>query len=339
MKTWGESRSEGGGSPRGRVLVTGADGFIGSHLVERLRNDGYSVRALCVYNANGSLGWLDSMADRDGIEAVLGDIRDSGLVRKVCAGVDVIFHLAALISIPYSYEAPRAYVDTNVLGTMNVLDAALAQGVRRVVHTSTSEVYGTPETVPIRESHPLKGQSPYSASKIAADKMAESYARSFDCPVVILRPFNTFGPRQSLRAVIGTILWQLMAGVRELHLGSLAPRRDFTFVSDTVEGFMRMAVADIEPGEIIHLGTGRAVSIRELVERCMVITGSSAEIVTKDDRLRPIRSEVMELLSDPALALSKLGWQPTIGLDDGLRVTAEWISSLPGLADPHRYVR
>lgn len=321
------------------MVVTGADGFIGSHLVQRLRDDGHRVRALCVYNSNGSLGWLDSLDDLDGIEPVLGDVRDSGFVRDLTAGTEVVFHLAALISIPYSYQAPRAYYETNVLGTLNVLDAALAHGVRRVVHTSTSEVYGTPETVPIRETHPLQGQSPYSASKIAADKVAESYACSFECPVVTLRPFNTFGPRQSLRAVIATVLRQLIAGVDELQLGSLVPRRDFTFVSDTVDGFARMAAADLEPGEVIQLGTGTAVSIGHLVDRCKAITGSSAEIVTSSDRLRPKRSEVMELLSDPALALCRLGWRPTVCLDDGLRATAEWIAELPESGDPQRYLR
>ena len=321
------------------IVVTGADGFIGSHLVERLRNDGHRVRALCNYNSQGSLGWLDHFEDLEGIEAVLGDIRDPGFVSDLVAGSELVFHLAALISIPFSYQAPRSYVDTNVNGTLNVLDAALRHGVRRVVHTSTSEVYGTPATVPIRETHALQGQSPYSASKIAADKMAESYARSFECPVVTLRPFNTYGPRQSMRAVIPVVLRQMLAGVKSIELGSLTPRRDFTYVADTVDGFVRMAHADIESGDVIHLGTGSSVSIGELVELCKEVTGAECEVVTDDSRLRPAGSEVMELLSDPSLANRRLGWNPTISLRDGLAEMARWIDAAGLDDDPTRYLR
>lgn len=321
------------------MLVTGADGFIGSHLVERLQRDGHAVRALCNYNSFGSLGWLDSLDSLDGVDPILGDIRDSGFVRDLVAGTSTVFHLAALISIPFSYQAPRAYVDTNITGTVNVLDAALASGVRRVVHTSTSEVYGTPEIVPITESHPLQGQSPYSASKIGADKLAEAYAKSFECPVVVLRPFNTYGPRQSLRAVIPTILRQLMAGTERLELGSLAPRRDFTFVSDTVDGFVRMASAELEAGSVIHLGTGRSVSIGELVDVCKRVTGSTAEVVTREERLRPEASEVMELLSDPSQAERLLDWVPSVSLEAGLKEMRDWISESDLDVDPSKYFR
>src|ERR671918_324274 len=250
-----------------RVLVTGADGFIGSHLVQRLLADGAKVRALCCYNSNGSRGWLDDLdvdGGNDGLETVLGDVRDAGMMRSLMDGVDIVFHLAALIAIPYSYQAPASFIETNVTGTLNVLEAVRQSGVERMIQTSTSEVYGTPREVPITETHPLCGRSPYAASKIAADQLCEAYARSYSTPVVILRPFNTYGPRQSARAVIPTILGQLLAGATEVRIGSLHPRRDFTYVSDTVDGFVRMALADLEPGTLVQLGTGRSVSIGEL---------------------------------------------------------------------------
>lgn len=310
-----------------RVLVTGADGFIGSHLVERLLAEGADVRALCVYNSRGSYGWLDELdpSVAGSVDFRLGDIRDAGHVRDLVADRDLVFHLAALIAIPYSYLAPRSFVETNVTGTLNVLEAARAHDVR-VINTSTSEVYGTPDEVPIRESHPLKGQSPYSASKIAADKLCESYAASFATPVSTLRPFNTFGPRQSLRAVIPTVLAQLLAGVSRIHLGSLSPRRDFTFVNDTVDGFVRAATAPLGTGEVVQLGTGTAVSIGELVETCQRVLGTSAEVTTDEERVRPAGSEVEVLLSDPSLAASRIGWRPTTSLEDGLERTATWLS-------------
>ncbi|OCG74858.1 GDP-mannose 4,6-dehydratase [Microbacterium sediminis] len=317
---------------RGRkVFVTGSDGFIGSHVVDALIARGADVTALCVYNSFGSRGWLDesktfAAAERDGqVRTVLGDVRDAEHMRTAIAGHDIVLHLAALIAIPYSYVAPRSYVETNVIGTLNVLEAARAAGVSRMVHTSTSEVYGTPDSVPIREDHALKGQSPYSASKIAADKMAESYARSFDLPVVTLRPFNTFGPRQSARAVIPTVLSQMLAGVQNIRLGALSPQRDFTFATDTAEGFLRAAVAQVGNGEVIQLGTGRTVSIGELVDLCKAVTGSNATIETDEARIRPANSEVEILLSDPQRAKEKLGWEPAVGLEEGLKQTADWL--------------
>jgi NAD dependent epimerase/dehydratase len=313
------------------VLVTGSDGFIGSHVVETVLAAGARVKAFCLYNSFGSAGWLEESesfqrALVDGqAELVLGDIRDPELVDAAVAGVDVVLHLAALIAIPYSYVAPRSYVDTNITGTLNVLEAVRRHDVPRMVQTSTSEVYGTPDTIPITEDHPLRGQSPYSATKIAADKLCESFALSFGTPVVTLRPFNTYGPRQSARAVIPTVLSQLLAGATELRLGATSPRRDFTFVTDTCEGYVRAAVADLEPGETVQLGTGTTHSIGEVVQMCLQVTGSSAEVVTDEDRVRPAGSEVEVLLSDPAKANERLGWVSTVGLEDGLRRTADWL--------------
>jgi len=309
------------------VLVTGADGFIGSHLVERLITDGADVRAFCLYNSNGSAGWLDDskIFRESGSEPLLADIRDPEAVRHAVSGVDIVFHLAALIAIPYSYLAPRSFVDTNVTGTLNVLEAVRTQGVAKMINTSTSEVYGTPETVPITESHPLRGQSPYSATKIAADKLCESYALSFDTPVTILRPYNTFGPRQSARAVIPTILSQLLAGASTIRLGAVSPRRDFTFVADTCDGFVRAAAADLEPGTVVQLGTGRTVSIGETFDMCRAVLGVDAEVVTDEQRVRPAGSEVEILQSDASLAQSLLGWTPQVSLEEGLAQTAEWL--------------
>jgi UDP-glucose 4-epimerase len=326
----------------GRVLVTGADGFIGSHLVERLVTDGVEVRAFCCYNSNGSHGWLDE-ADpevRAATDLRLGDVRDERSVEAAVEGVDVVVHLAALIAIPYSYEAPRSFIDTNVLGTYNVLEAARRFGVRRLVHTSTSEVYGTPSTVPITESHPLRGQSPYSASKIAADKLCEAWACSFELPVVVLRPFNTYGPRQSARAVIPTILGQLLAGFRQLRLGSTGPRRDFTFVTDTVDGLVRAGTAELGPGEVVQLGTGTAISIADLVDRAAKVLGlGEIEVEVDGARVRPRHSEVEVLLSDPSRAAALLGWRPRVDLDDGLRQTADWLAPRLDPDDVQRYRR
>lgn len=312
------------------VVVTGADGFIGSHVTQRLIAEGANVRALCVYNSNGSYGWLDDLspAERDAVDLQLGDIRDSEFVSDLVKGSDVVLHLAALIAIPYSYQAPRSYVETNVVGTLNVLEGVRRHGVGRLVNTSTSEVYGTPKTVPITIDNELRGQSPYSATKIAADKLCEAWASSFETPVVVLRPFNTYGPRQSARAVIPTVLQQMVAGAEKIHLGSLTPRRDFTFVSDTADGFFKAATADIPlQGQVIQLGTGHDVTIGELVEMSAKVTGSTAEIITQDERVRPEASEVMRLLSDPSQALAELGWAPQVSLEEGLRQTAEWIQA------------
>lgn len=334
------------GSLQGKtVLVTGSDGFIGSHLVERLVADGAHVRAFCLYNSNGSTGWLDEsepfkQAVRDGqAEVILGDIRDPEHVHASVAGADAVLHLAALIAIPFSYVAPRSYVETNIIGTLNVLEAVRRHGTPRMVNTSTSEVYGTPEEVPITEAHPLRGQSPYSATKIGADKMCESYALSFDTPVTTLRPFNTFGPRQSFRAVIPTVLSQLLAGATQVKLGALSPKRDFTYVTDTADGFVRAALADVAPGSTVQLGTGRTVSVGEVVDLCKKVTGSDAEIVTDEARLRPDGSEVEILLSDPSNAHATFGWAPTVSLEDGLSRTAEWLRPRVDAETAGRYHR
>jgi len=310
-----------------RVLVTGADGFIGSHLTEALVEAGATVRTLCFYNSFGSLGWLDKVEPevRGALDVRLGDIRDARFVEECCQEVDVVFHLAALISIPYSYQAPESFVDTNVRGTLNVLEAVRRARCARLVHTSTSEVYGTPETVPIRESHPLRAQSPYSATKIAAEKLCEAFRCAYEIPVVILRPFNTFGPRQSIRAVIPTILLQLLRQAPEVRLGNLEPRRDLTFVSDTVAGFLAAGtVAGIE-GETIHLGTGRAESVRDIVAVAQRVCERDARVVVCPERVRPRHSEVMVLQSDPSRASKMLGWKAKVSLEDGLCSTAEWL--------------
>lgn len=321
-----------GSSLAGRtVMVTGSDGFIGSHVVERFLQAGAKVRAFCLYNSFGSTGWLEESdsfkrALRDGqAEIVLGDVRDAEHVMTATEGVELVLHLAALIAIPHSYVAPRSYVDTNITGTLNVLEAVRRHGTPRLISTSTSEVYGTPDTVPITEEHALRGQSPYSATKIAADKLCESYALSFETPVTILRPFNTFGPRQSARAVIPTVLSQLLAGAETLRLGAVSPKRDFTFATDTAEGFLRAAVTDLAPGETVQLGTGRTVSVGEVVEICKTVTGNDAEVLTDEERLRPDGSEVEILLSDPSRARDLLGWQPSVSLEEGLRQTADWL--------------
>jgi UDP-glucose 4-epimerase len=327
------------------VLVTGSDGFIGSNVVERLVADGARVKAFCLYNSNGSTGWLDESdafkaAVRDGqAEVVLGDIRDPEHVSASVEGVDVVLHLAALIAIPFSYVAPRSYIETNNIGTLNVLEAVRRHGTPRMVNTSTSEVYGTPEEVPITEAHPLRGQSPYSATKIGADKMCESYALSFETPVMTLRPFNTFGPRQSARAVIPTVLSQMLAGTDRIKLGDVTPKRDFTFVTDTADGFVRAALSDVAPGTTIQLGTGRTVSVGEVVELCAKVTGSSAEIVTEAERIRPEGSEVQILLSDPSNANAVLGWAPTVSLEEGLARTAAWLRPRVDAETAGRYHR
>lgn len=309
------------------VLVTGADGFIGSHLAERLVHEGATVRCVALYNSQGSWGWLDDAPreTRDALDVRLGDIRDSEWVAEACKGVDVIFHLAALIAIPYSYAAPRSFVDTNVTGTLNVLEGARRGGAKRVIQTSTSEVYGTPTELPIRETHPLNAQSPYAATKIAADQLALSYHRSFGLPVAVLRPFNTYGPRQSARAVIPTILTQLMAGRREIKLGRLDTRRDLTFVDDTVDGFVRAGTSEAGVGEVTQLGTRSSPSIKEIFDLACKVVGVQAEAVLDGRRLRPDASEVMVLESDPTMAAQRLGWRPTISLEEGLGRTVTWL--------------
>lgn len=322
-----------------RVLVTGADGFIGSHLTEALVTAGAEVRAFCLYNSNGSLGWLDHSEPsvRDALEVRLGDVRDARFVESSCEGVDVVFHLAALIAIPYSYLAPESFLDTNVRGTLNVLEGVRRAGCRRLVQTSTSEVYGTPDTLPIRETHPLQGQSPYSASKIAADKFCEAYHSAFETPVVTLRPFNTYGPRQSARAVIPTILSQLLSGRTHVRLGNLAPRRDLTFVSDTVAGFLAAGLAPGIEGETIQLGTGRAESIADVFQAACRACGVQASVEEDTQRYRPSKSEVMVLQSDPAKAEEKLGWRAERSLEEGLAETARWVEGNLDRFSPDRY--
>ncbi len=306
-----------------RVLVTGSGGFIGSHLAERLARSGARVRALVKYNSMGRWGWLDSSALKDSMEIVLGDIRDLDRLRRLTEGAEVVFHLAALIGIPYSYEAPLSYVRTNVEGTLNVLQAAREAGVERVVHTSTSEVYGTAQYVPIDESHPLQAQSPYSASKIAADKLTESFRLSYNLPVVTVRPFNTFGPRQSARAVIPTIITQALAN-HPIHLGNLSPTRDYTYVEDIVEGFVLAAQTGAAVGHVVNLGTGREISVGDLAKMILVEVGTDQEIVSEEERVRPQDSEVERLLADNGLAKKVLGWGPKCPLEEGLRLTVEW---------------
>jgi len=314
-----------------KVLVTGAEGFIGSHLTERLAALGALVRAHVLYNSFNRLGWIDEFdpAVRDRLDVFLGDVTNPYRTAETVAGCEVVFHLAALIGIPYSYHAPEAYVQTNVAGTLNVLQACRAAGVAKVVHTSTSEVYGSAQRVPIDEAHPLVGQSPYSASKIGADMIAQSFAMSFKLPVVICRPFNTYGPRQSDRAVIPTIITQLLGGAKELKLGTLTTRRDFTYVSDTVEGFLAVAAAPDAAGEVFNLGTGRDVAIGELAEKIGGIIGRNVPVVCDRRRVRPDASEVQRLCADNTRARQRAGWQPTIELDDGLRRTVEFFRTRP----------
>jgi NAD dependent epimerase/dehydratase len=307
-----------------RVCVTGGEGFIGSHLVERLVREGASVRVLALYNPFGRYGWLDPELHR-GVEVLPGDVRDKGRTFDAVDGCEVVFHLAALGGIPYSYVAPESYVQINVEGTVNVADAARRTGVRRMVHTSTSETYGTARFVPITEDHPMQPQSPYSASKIGADNMALSFHHAFDLPIAIIRPFNVYGPRQSTRAVIPTILTQLHKGATKLELGATSPTRDFTYVEDTVAGFLAVAGCDRAVGNVVNIGSGKEISIGDLVRLLVEITGSDAEIVTAEERLRPGTSEVERLLADSTRAREWTGWEPTVSLRDGLTRTSDWI--------------
>ena len=306
-----------------RVLVTGAAGFIGSHLTERLVELGATTRALVHYNSLGSWGWLDKSLRRDSIEVVLGDIRDEDSVQQAMNNIDVVFHLAALIAIPYSYNAPRSYVRTNVEGTLNVLQAARHNGAK-VVHTSTSEVYGTARSVPISEEHPLQGQSPYSASKVGADKIAESFHLSFNLPVVTVRPFNTYGPRQSARAIIPTIITQALEQNR-IQLGNLEPTRDLNYVADTVEGFVKAGECESAIGEVINLGTGREISIGELAKTILTMMKKDLPVVSQDQRIRPENSEVERLCADNRKAKELLDWQPRCSLEEGLALTIDWL--------------
>lgn len=329
------------------ILVTGAEGFIGSHLVEHLVSEGRRVKAMVLYNSFGKHGWLDTLPGetKKKIEYIMGDVRDPFSVRQAMQGCDAVMHLAALIAIPYSYTAPASYVDVNVMGTLNVVQAARDLGVKKVVHTSTSEVYGTAQYVPIPETHPLVGQSPYSASKIGADQIAYSYFCAFGTPVVTARPFNTYGPRQSMRAVIPTIIMQALSGAKEIHLGSLSPTRDFNYVADTVAGMVALLDSDRVIGQTLNIGSGFEISIRDTAELIREITGTNFTILSEEARLRPSASEVERLCCDASKARTLLSWKPQKegieGLRNGLLATIEWFkasSNRQHYADADRYV-
>jgi len=325
-----------------RVFVTGADGFIGSHLVEALVKAGANVRALVYYNSWNAIGWLSDMPAEivKEIEIFTGDVRDAERIRQGVAGCAYVFHLASLVGIPYSYEAPRSYVDTNMGGALNVLEACRqADGLVRLIHVSTSEVYGTAQTVPISESHPLVGQSPYSATKIAADKLAESYHRAFGLPVVIARPFNTFGPRQTARAVIPTIAAQLLSGAEELKLGALSPTRDFNYATDMAAGMLALATCKAAEGEVVNLGTGTEWSIEQTARLVMELTGRLVPICCEQERVRPGASEVNRLVADTGKIRRLTDWQPATQFREGLRRTLDWMGRNLARFSPDRYVR
>lgn len=312
-----------------KILVTGADGFIGSHLTEELIKCGHNVRAFAFYNSFNSWGWLDR-ADSEVLRSVdvfAGDIRDPNGVRNALKGVGVVFHLAALVGIPFSYRSPDSYVDTNIKGTLNILQASKDAGIEKVVVTSTSEVYGTAQYVPIDEKHPKQGQSPYSATKIGADAIAESFYKSFSLPVVIVRPFNTYGPRQSARAVIPTIITQLLNGNEEVHLGSLHPTRDLNYVSDICKGFIYLSQCDEAVGKEVNIGSGKEISIGDLAKEIINIINPDAKIVSEDLRKRPEKSEVERLLCNNNLIQNLTGWKPEVSLKDGLMKTIEWFKN------------
>ncbi|MFT9496812.1 NAD-dependent 4,6-dehydratase LegB [Anaerosolibacter sp.] len=310
-----------------RILVTGAEGFIGSHLVDGLLEEGHDIRAFVYYNSFNTWGWLDTFPKEklQGIDIFTGDIRDPNGVRKAMEGIDEVYHLAALIAIPFSYHSPDSYVDTNIKGTLNVLQAAKDLGTKRVLITSTSEVYGTAKYVPIDEKHPLQGQSPYSATKIGADRLAESFYRSFYLPITIVRPFNTYGPRQSARAVIPTIIMQLLAGKEEITLGALTPTRDFNYVKDTVQGFIEIAKSENTIGEEINISTQEEISIGEMAEVLMKQINPRAKILCDEERIRPEKSEVNRLLGSNEKIKRLTAWRPRYSLEEGLHETITWL--------------
>ncbi len=320
-----------------RVLVTGAGGFIGSHLTERLVEEGAQVRALVHYNALGRWGWLDHSPQLEYIDVVAGDLTDRDSIRQAVKDREIVFHLGALIAIPYSYHVPLSYIHANIEGTLNVLQTSRDEGVERIVHTSTSEVYGTARYVPIDEKHPLKGQSPYAASKIGADKMAEAFHLSFNTPVTTVRPFNTFGPRQSMRAIIPTIIIQCLIG-DTIHLGNLHPTRDLNYVSNTVDGFLLAATEPAALGQTVNLGSGREISVGDLANLIAKMVGKPVIIESEDERLRPQCSEVERLLADNALAQKLLGWMPKVSLEEGLSLTIGWIKENLELYRGNAYV-
>jgi NAD dependent epimerase/dehydratase len=315
-----------------KVLVTGADGFIGSHLAELLVEKGYDVRALAIYNSQGSWGWLDHSPLAKNMEIVLGDIRDPFLCQKITEKVDIVFNLAALIAIPYSYVAPQSYVETNVTGTLNICQAAMTNKVKKVIQTSTSEVYGTAQYVPIDEKHPLQPQSPYSASKIGSDAMAMSYFNAFELPVCIARPFNTYGPRQSARAVIPTIISQLASGYKEIKLGDTTPTRDFNFVKDTCRGLAMLAESEKSVGKTINIGSNTEVSIADTFKTIQKIMGTSATLLTDENRLRPEKSEVFRLVCDNTQIKNLVGYGPDYSFEKGIENTVKWFTDKNNLA-------
>lgn len=314
------------------ALVTGADGFIGSHLTEALLEKGYRVRALAMYNSFNNWGWLEDVAPRENLEIVCGDVRDPDFCREIARGVDVIFHLAALIAIPYSYQAPDSYVDTNIKGTLNMCQAARDAGVARIVVTSTSEVYGTAQYVPIDERHPRQPQSPYSATKIGADAIAKSFYNAFDLPLVIARPFNTYGPRQSARAIIPTIITQIASGAGKIKLGDLTPTRDFNYVADTAAGFIALAEAEGIEGRDINIATGTEISMGDTFATIARLMGKEVEEVTDTQRIRPAKSEVNRLCGDNTVITSLTDWRPQHTLEQGLAKTIEWFCRPENLA-------
>ena len=309
------------------VLVTGADGFIGSHLVEELLKNDCNVRAFSFYNSFNNWGWLENVERLNDIDIFAGDIRDSNGVRKSLESIDIVYHLAALIAIPFSYHSPESYVDTNIKGTLNILQASRDLGVERILLTSTSEVYGTAQYIPIDENHPLQGQSPYSATKIGADKLGEAFYRSFDMPVITVRPFNTYGPRQSARAVIPTIITQLLDGAESIKLGSLTPTRDFNYVKDTVRGFIEISKVDNLIGDVVNIAAGKEISIGDIAAELINQINPKAEIVCDEERLRPGKSEVNQLLGDNKKILKKTEWQMRYDLRSGLAETIKWFSN------------
>lgn len=307
-----------------KVLVTGADGFIGSHLTEMLLSKGYYVRALSQYNSFNYWGWLDDLPENKNLEIVSGDIRDSHYCKEITKDIDIVFHLAALIAIPYSYVAPESYVDTNVKGTLNICQASKENGVQRIIHTSTSEVYGTALYVPIDEKHPKQPQSPYSASKIGADMMAMSYFNAFNLPVTVARPFNTYGPRQSARAIIPTIISQIASGMKEIKLGDLSPTRDFNFVKDTCRGFIAIAESENTIGKEINIATNFEISMQDTLGVIKSIMKSDVQFITDEQRLRPEKSEVFRLWGDNTLITSLTDWKPEYNINSGLEETIQW---------------
>lgn len=337
-----QEKSNGSGGGLGRlVLVTGAGGFIGSHVVEALLERGAHVRALVHYNGSGRRGYLENIDVRlrRRLEIVAGDVRDSHQMDALVKGCSTVAHLAALIAIPYSYQAAGSYVSTNIQGTLNLLEACRHHNVRRIVVTSTSEVYGTAQSVPMSETHPLQAHSPYAATKIAADQLALSYHRAHGLPIVVLRPFNTFGPRQSARAILPTILSQILSGQKTITLGNLAPRRDLTFVTDTAQAFLAALERKGIDGETIHFGQGSAISVQELADLCIRKLKKRCRIITADPRVRPAKSEVDLLLCDPSKARERLGWEPLVALEEGVRRTAAYIKENLGAYRPGEYAQ